>query len=75
MLGILISDHTRHTRLADLAAHAGIEASNTGSMLPDSLLLSHFVRLGPPVVLFYQFLFGWEGSPTKIDYRKRVPLL
>ena len=28
--------------------------------------------LGPPVVPFYPFL--GEGSPTKIDYRKRVPL-
>ena len=22
---------------------------------------------GPPVVPFYRFFFGWEGSPTKID--------
>ena len=21
---------------------------------------------------FYRFFFGWEGSATKIDYRKRV---
>ena len=26
--------------------------------------------LGPPVVPFYRFFLG-EGSPTKIDYRKR----
>ena len=30
-------------------------------------------KLGPPVVPFC--LFSWEGSPTKIDYRKKsVPL-
>ena len=28
--------------------------------------------LGPPAIVpFYQIFFGWEGSPTKIDYRKR----
>ena len=26
--------------------------------------------LGPPVVPLLPF-FGWEGSPTKIDYRKK----
>ena len=30
--------------------------------------------LGPPVGPPYPF-FGGEGSPTKIDYRKRVPLI
>ena len=29
-------------------------------------------QLGPPVVPFYRFLFGWEGSPTNIDYRKNI---
>ena len=29
--------------------------------------------LGPPVVPFYLFLC-WDGSPSKMDYRKRVPL-
>ena len=29
--------------------------------------------LGPPVVPFYPFL--GEGSPTKIDYRKKVTLI
>ena len=24
-----------------------------------------------PVVPFYRSFFGWEGSPTKIDYRKK----
>ena len=24
----------------------------------------------PSQVPFYRFFFGWEGSPTKIDYRK-----
>ena len=31
--------------------------------------------LGPPKVPFYRFFFGWEGSPTKIDYRKKGTLL
>ena len=30
-------------------------------------------NLGPPVVPFYRFFLG-EGSPIKIDYRKRGPL-
>ena len=31
--------------------------------------------VGPPVVPFLTNFFGWEGSPTKIDYRKKlVPL-
>ena len=31
-------------------------------------------QLGPPVVPFHHF-FGGEGSPTKMDYRKKwVPL-
>ena len=30
-------------------------------------------RLGPPVVPFYPFL--GEGSPTKLDYRKKVGTL
>ena len=30
--------------------------------------------LGPPVVPFYQ-LFGWEGSPTTIDYRNKYGTL
>ena len=33
---------------------------------------SHLRHLGPPAVPFYPFV--GEGSPTKIDYRKRVPL-
>ena len=24
---------------------------------------------------FYRFFFGWEGSPTKIDYRKKGALI
>ena len=33
--------------------------------------------LGPPAIgaLSHRFFFGWEGSPTKIDYRKRVGTL
>ena len=31
-------------------------------------------RLGPPVVPFC-LCFGWEGSPTKIDYRKMGTLI
>ena len=32
------------------------------------------IYLGPPVVPFYPF-FGWEGSPTKINYSQElVPL-
>ena len=27
--------------------------------------------VGPPVVPFLTPFFGWEGSPTKIDYRKK----
>ena len=30
---------------------------------------------GPPVAPFYRFFFGWEGSPTKIDYRTRMGTL
>ena len=29
------------------------------------------LQLGPPVVPFHRFFFGWEGSPTKINYRKK----
>ena len=35
----------------------------------DKTIINH---LGPPVVPFYPFFE--EGSPTKIDYRKRVAL-
>ena len=31
--------------------------------------------LGPPVVPFHCFFFGWEGSPTKIGYRKKGTLI
>ena len=31
--------------------------------------------IGPPVVPFYRFFFGWEGSPTKVDYRKKGTLI
>ena len=35
----------------------------------------HYFRrerpLGPPVVPVYRFFLGWEGSPTKIEYRKK----
>ena len=33
-----------------------------------------FVGLGPPVVPFYPLLLG-EGSPTKMDYRKKGTLI
>ena len=32
-------------------------------------------RLGPPVVPFYRYSFGWEGSPTKIDDRQKGTLI
>ena len=28
-------------------------------------------RLGPPVPFLTHFFFGWEGSPTKIDHRRK----
>ena len=31
------------------------------------------IKLGPPVVPFNPFF--WEGSPTKIDYRKKDTLI
>ena len=33
--------------------------------------------LGPPAIgaLSHPFFLGWEGSPTKIDYRKKVGTL
>ena len=29
-------------------------------------------QLGPPIVPFLTPFFGWEGSPTKIDYSKKL---
>ena len=46
-----------------------------GSILVTEFLIHGYYHLGPPVAPFYRFFFGWEGSPTKIDYRKMlVPL-
>ena len=35
---------------------------------------SYFLSSSRAPVVPFSPLFGWEGSPTKIDYRKRVPL-
>ena len=40
-----------------------------------SICCKEYSLLGPPArCLFTDFFFG-EGSPTKVDYIKRVPLL
>ena len=31
-----------------------------------------FLFLGPPARCTFSPFFGWEGSPTKIDYKKKV---
>ena len=58
--------------------HLGLRRASLGkagalqSFLLNTLTGTHAI-LGPPVVPFYQ-LFPGEGSPTKIDYRKKGTL-
>ena len=50
-----------------------MEEAPTHSASKSCALAFFATRPGPPVVPCYQLFWG-RGSPTKIDYRKRVPL-
>ena len=36
-----------------------------------SCSVARYTSRSPRIVPFYRFFFGWEGSPTKIDYRRK----
>ena len=55
---------TSHQRNDPHNQHAKTEASS-------AKVSKSLESLGPPVAPFYRFFFFGEGSPTKIDYRKR----
>ena len=51
---------------------SSIHSIETGTSCAASGWLGY--QLGPPARCPFTNYFGWEGSPTKIDYRKRIPL-
>ena len=60
-----------------------IEPTERASVLKENGLAGPPVRfhvdrvqngLAPSSALSHRFFFGWEGSRTKVDYKKRLPL-
>ena len=49
----------------------GCRWGSEGSFLLFHLLTSAGCTSRSPSALLFRFFFGWEGSPTKIDYRKK----